>query len=231
MTNKPVRIAAVIHAAIRSYLDASVVRTFDRERGVPMPRAESISRRDSFKAVLLPLAATGFAVSTSALQAQGDGRSVVVYLSRSGNTRVLAGALSRRFVADLFEVRPRDPWPADYDEMVAWATRMREDGGALPLAGRLTGIAGYRIVFLGFPIWGRDLPAVMAGFLRSHDLSGKTVVPFITHGGYGPGDAMQTLDALVPDARIVAPFILECDQERDTLRELNGWLSDVENSL
>ena len=124
-------------------------------------------------------------------------------------------------------MRPRDPWPADYDEMVDWATRMREGGGTLPLAGIATDIAGYRTVFLGFPIWGGDLPAVMASFLRSHDLSGKTVVPFITHGGYGAGDAMQTARALAPDARFLAPFVLRCDQERDTLRSLDAWLDGV----
>lgn len=182
-------------------------------------------RRDAFKLALLQLVAAQVAGSPARAQ-PGGGESVVAYLSRSGNTRVLAGALARRFGADLFELRPRDPWPEDYEEMVAWATRMREAGGRLPLAEDLPGIGGYRSVFLCFPIWGEDLPAVMASFLRGHDLSGKTVVPIITHGGYGAGTSVETARTLAPDARFTEPFVLECNQERDDLRRLDRWLGE-----
>jgi flavodoxin len=193
------------------------------ERHDPMSEKYAMSRRDSFRAALLPLAASGLTASAGSLQARGNGDTVVVYLSRSGNTRVLAEALSRRVEADLFEVRPRDPWPEDYEEMVDWASRMRETGEPIALADTLD-TSGYRTVFLGFPIWGGDLPAVMASFLRSHDLAGKTVVPFITHGGYGEGEAMATVGNLVPSAEFLDPFVLRCDQERDTLRRLEDWL-------
>lgn len=183
-------------------------------------------RRDTFKLALLPLVAAQVAAG-SAHDQSGGGESVVVYLSRSGNTRVLAGALSRRFGADLFELRPRDPWPEDYEEMVAWASRMRETGAPLPLAEEPMAIGGYSTVFLCFPIWGEDLPAVMASFLRGHDLSGKTVVPIITHGGYGEGASVETARALAPGADFTEAFVLECNQERDDLRRLDRWLGEA----
>ena len=71
-----------------------------------MPVDTSVSRRDSFKAALLPLAATAAGASAGAPRAHADGRNLVAYLSRSGNTRVLAGALSRRFGADLSRSAP-----------------------------------------------------------------------------------------------------------------------------
>lgn len=184
---------------------------------------QDLNRRDSFKAALLPLIASGLAASP-ALAQSGGGRAVVVCLSRSGNTRVLAGALSRRFGADLFELRPRDPWPEDYQEMVAWASRMRAQGNAVPLAERLSAIASHDTIFLCHPIWDMDLPAVMASFLQSHDLAGKTVVPIITHGGYGAGDAVRTAQALAPNARFTEAFVLECNQERADLASLDQWL-------
>lgn len=48
--------------------------------------------------------------------------------------------------------------------MVAWATQMRAQDGALPLAGPLPDLTGG--VFHGFPIRGMDLPAVTTSFLR-----------------------------------------------------------------
>ncbi len=183
------------------------------------------TRRETLKAAL---AAGALAAAPELARAQDAvGPRLVVYLSRSGNTRVIAGALGRRFGADVFELRPRDPWPADYDEMVAWASRLRESGADVPLAGTVEGLGRYGTVFLGFPIWGTDLPAVTRSFLRSHDLSGKTVIPFITHSGYGPGSSMDTARAAAPGARFAEPFVLQCDQERSTLDSLNAWLEQT----
>lgn len=183
------------------------------------------TRRDTLKAAL---AAGALAAAPELAFAQEPAAPrLVVYLSRSGNTRIIAGALGRRFGADVFELLPRDPWPADYDEMVAWASRLRESDTDVPLAGNVKGIDRYRTIFLGFPVWGMDLPAVTRSFLRSHDLASKTVVPFITHGNYGPGSSMDTARAAAPGARFAEPFVLRSDQERSTLDSLNAWLDQA----
>lgn len=194
-----------------------------------MAHDPTFGRRDALKAAL---AAGAIAAAPRMAFAQGaEGQRLVVYLSRSGNTRVIAGALARRFGADVFELRPREPWPEDYDEMVAWASRLRESEADVPLAESFDELDRYRTVFLGFPVWSTDLAAVTRSFLRSHDLSGKTVVPFITYGSSGEGSSMRTVRALVPEARFVEPFVLRCDQERSTLGNLNAWLDGVGESL
>lgn len=180
-----------------------------------------LTRRQTLSAAIAALAAASVAARAAQAQGRDNGR-LVVYLSRSGNTRVLAGALSRQFEAGLFELRPATPWPADYDQMVAWATDLREQDADVPLAEDVD-LGRYGTVFLGFPIWGGAMPGVMSSFLRRYDLSGKTIVPFITHGGYGEGSAMQTLGELASGAEILPPFVLECDQERNTLRQLDAW--------
>lgn len=173
-------------------------------------------------------AASGWAAS--AARAQGAGRVSVVFLSRSSNTRMLAGHLSRRFAADLFEIRPRDPWPEDYDQMVAWASRWRESDRLLPLE-RMPDLSGHDTVFLGFPIWGTALPAPMRSLLASVDLAGKIVLPFITHGGYGAGSSVDELRNLATGANVADPFILQCDQERDNLDALRTWLGRVATDI
>lgn len=167
-------------------------------------------------------AATGWAAS--AATAQGAGATAVVFLSRSGNTRMLAGDLSRRYNADLIEVRPRDPWPEDYEDMVAWASRWRESSDLLALES-VPDLSRHETIFLGFPIWGGALPAPVRSLLSATDLSGKTVLPFITHGGFGAGNAVQEIRSLAPDARFPQEFVLQCDQERDNLDALHRWLN------
>jgi flavodoxin len=192
-----------------------------------------MSRRHALLASLLPILGAGLTWAPRSSQAQegSDGRTLVAYLSRSGNTRVIAGQLRRRYRADLFEIRTAEPYPEDYGEAVERA-RLERDAAASPaLVESVAGIARYQTVFLGFPIWGAALPSPLRTFLTTHDLSGMTVVPFITHGGYGPGGAPQTVADLAPSARLVEPFVLECDQERDTLARVSAWLTDVEPQL
>jgi hypothetical protein len=85
-------------------------------------------------------------------------------------------------------------------------------------------IGRYSVVFLGFPIWGMTAPPPIRSFLARHDLSGKTLVPFITHGGYGVGQSLAVLARQASGARIADAFVMQADQERDTLERVTRWL-------
>ena len=98
---------------------------------------------------------------------------------------------------------------------------------SLPLAKRVSNIASYETIFLGFPIWGETSPPVIRSFLKAHDLRGRTIRPFITHGGCGLGDSLSVLARHAPDARIEPAFVMEADQERRTLNQVRGWLSQI----
>jgi flavodoxin len=185
-----------------------------------------IARRRAFSSLLFPLLGAGFAPMAFAAVAQRSAISgvLVAYLSRSGNTRVIAGQIKRQFEADLFEIRTADPYPEDYEQAVERA-RIERDAKAAPrLAERLGNTAADKTVFLGFPIWGMAMPAPVRSFLTIHDLAGKSLVPFITHGGYGTGSALRTLEELAPRAQILESFVMQADQERDTMNRVSGWL-------
>jgi flavodoxin len=88
-------------------------------------------------------------------------------------------------------------------------------------------VESYDTIFLGFPIWGETVPAVIRSFLSSHDPAGKNIVPFITHGGYGLGDSYAVLTRHAPNARLIQGFALQADQERKTMESVNAWLTDL----
>ncbi|MDR5815647.1 flavodoxin [Caballeronia sp. LZ033] len=155
-------------------------------------------------------------------------RVLVAYFSRSGNTRVVAGLLQRAFEADVFEMRPADPYPEEYLATVEQARQERDSGFAPALAARLTDIGTYDTVYLGFPIWGETAPPVVRSFLATHDLTGKTLTPFVTHGGYGLGNGLSVLASLAPLAKMRSPFVMEADQERKTLNLVNEWLDKTD---
>jgi len=173
---------------------------------------------------LLPLVVQPSLAQAGGGPQRATSRILVAYFSRSGNTRVIAGTLERELGADLFEIRPKDAHPEDYEATVAQATRERDGGIAPPLEAEVAAIGDYDTIFLGFPIWGETAPPVIRSFLRRHDLDGKTLLPFITHGGYGQGSSMAALAEYAPGARIEPPFVMEADQERRTLNQVRSWL-------
>jgi flavodoxin len=151
----------------------------------------------------------------------------VAYFSRSGNTRVVAGLIHRSLRTDLFEIRPATLYPEDYLATVEQARQERDSGRERALEARVSNMGGYDTVFLGFPIWGETTPPVIRAFLSAHDLSGRALIPFVTHGGYGPGNSQSVLASDAPKARLLPGFVMEADQERRTMNQVNDWLSGI----
>src|ERR1044072_2706298 len=169
-------------------------------------------------------AGTAAAGGSSRAAAQSSGSKVlVVYFTRTGNTREIAQLIRRTLRADIVEIAPAAPYPEDYEMTVSQAQRERDSSYQPPLATAVSDISSYEVVFLGFPIWGETIPPVIRSFLAQHDLTGKTIVPFITHGGYGPGQSLSTVKQLAPRARMLNPFVMEADQERRTMTQGSGW--------
>lgn len=192
-----------------------------------MARPESMSRRVALSApaALLLSSGPGACAADDARTGPSASPALVAYFSRSGNTRVIAGQLQRDLGADLFEILPAQPYPVDYEQTVEQARRERDLGLEPSLEAKVANIGAYDTVFLGFPIWGETAPPVVRSFLRAHDLSGKTMRPFITHGGYGLGDSLSVLKDHAPRARLLAPFSMEADQERRTMTQVRAWLA------
>ncbi|WP_394560076.1 flavodoxin [Aquipseudomonas alcaligenes] len=153
-------------------------------------------------------------------------RTLVAYFSRSGNTRVVAGLIQRGLGADLFEIRPATPYPEDYLQTVEQARKERDSGFEPTLESTVPNMASYDTLFLGFPIWGETTPPVVRAFLSAHDLAGKTIIPFNTHGGYGLGNSLSELRSHAPKAKLLEGLVMEGEQERRTMEHVNAWLSD-----
>nr|WP_315249872.1 flavodoxin [uncultured Duganella sp.] len=195
--------------------------------GAAMPSADSHTsgRRAALMALAsAPLLGAKAAGAGDDQAAPPRSRTLVAYFSRSGNTRVVAGLIHRALGADLFEIVPAMPYPEDYLETVDMARQERDAAKERPLANRVRNIDSYDTVYLGHPIWGETIPPTIRAFLAAHDLSGKKLIPFVTHGGYGLGSSQRLIARLAPQAKLQAPFVMEADQERRTMNEVNRWL-------
>lgn len=167
-------------------------------------------------------------ISPSAAATLARGKMLIAYFSRSGNTRVVAGRVGLVLGAELFEIEPQKPYPADYFETVQQAKLETDRGYEPPLKSKVAGIARYTTVFLGFPIWGMTAPPAIRSFFAAHDLAGKTIIPLVTHGGFGLGDSLEVVSRHAPNASRLEGFSMQAPQERQTIEKVTNWLEGLE---
>jgi flavodoxin len=140
---------------------------------------------------------------------------LIVYLSRTNNTKAIAEIIQENVGGALIALELEAPYPENYKQTVDQVARENETGFLPPLKTKIKNIQKYDVVFIGFPTWGMQLPPPMKSFLRQYDLTGKTVIPFNTNGGYGIGSSFDTVKELCPNSKVVEGFSIKGGVERD----------------
>ena len=134
-----------------------------------------------------------------------SGKILVAYFSASGVTARAAKEIAAACGADLYEIRPEEPYTAadlDWTDKSSRSSAEMNDPACRPaIAGPAPDMAQYDTVLLGFPIWWYVEPRIVDTFLESCDFSGKTIIPFATSGGSGIGGAEKSLKTHCPEAR------------------------------
>jgi flavodoxin len=133
-------------------------------------------------------------------RAQSAGRILVAYFSWSGNAKAMAEQIAGATVGDLFEIKTAKAYPDTYDECTDVAKKEQNDNARPALAQNVPDIAVYKTVFLCYPNWWGTLPMGVFTFLETHDLSGKTVYPLVTHGGSRFGSSLEDIKRVSPKA-------------------------------
>lgn len=133
--------------------------------------------------------------STSASLYIGNGQ-------RFGTTEMLAHMIQENVGGDLFKIETDKEYSSDFDTVIAEAREERNLSERPVITNKVENMDKYDTVFIGFPIWSMTTPNVILTFLEEYDLSGKTVVPFCTHDGYGSGSSFNVVDENAKNANV-----------------------------
>lgn len=129
-------------------------------------------------------------------------KKLVAYFSASGVTAKAAKTLAMTIGADLYEIKPGQPYSrADLnwtDKKSRSSIEMNNPASRPAITGRVSNMEDYNVIFVGFPIWWYVAPTIINTFLESYDLSGKTIIPFATSGGSSMG---KTNEKLLPSCQ------------------------------
>ena len=151
-------------------------------------------------------------------------KKLVAYFSASGVTAKLAKKLAEAIDADLFEIKPVEPYSeADQNWKNPLARCNKEKIGKkdVPVSGIVENMDEYDTVYLGFPIWYWAAPNVVNTFVKQYDFSHKKVVLFATSGGIDLGKTAEKLQPyLGSEAEIVDAKVMN---ENPSLEALKAW--------
>ncbi|MGM0216241.1 flavodoxin [Enterococcus sp. AZ109] len=145
-----------------------------------------------------------------------------------GATTYVAQTIQEKIGGDLHSIQVEQPYSADFDE-----TRDRNheeaDEAALPaLVPSDLDLDTYDTVFIGYPVWATGAPRAIFSFLEQYDLTGKTVIPFCTHDGYGSGSSYSEIFAAADVDSEGEGLALESDDLLNSETEIDQWLADLD---
>lgn len=177
---------------------------------------------------------------TTTQSAIDPGKVLIVYLSRTNNTKAIAGIIQKYVGGKLVALELEIPYPEYYKAIVDQVVHENATGFLPPLKTKIDSIEKYDYILVGFPTWGMQLPPPMKSFLKQYNLGGKTVVPFNTNAGYGPGNSFETVKELCPNSTILEGFstrggverdgvyfVMEGEKEKQAKVEIEQWLKRI----
>lgn len=121
-----------------------------------------------------------------------------------GNNQYIAQIIQRETGGDLFSIETVQEYPTTHEPLLDFAYEEKTENARPELATQIENLENYDVIFLGFPNWNADLPMPLYTFLESYDFSGKTIIPFTTHGGSGFSRTIQTISELQPNATVIS---------------------------
>lgn len=145
----------------------------------------------------------------------------------TGNTGVVADMIAQATGADLFSIRTVEQYPDTYDATIDQGQQEQSDGARPELATHLENLDSYDTIFLGFPNWWGDMPMAVYTFLDEVDLSGKTVIPFITSGGSGFSNTISTIQEMEPQATVQEGLSISGSSATGAQQQVESWLSEL----
>ena len=120
-----------------------------------------------------------------------------------GNTEFIANEVQKNIGGDLFKIETVQTYPNTHDDLLEFAYNEKNEDARPALISKIENMDDYDVVFVGYPNWNADLPMPLYTFFDEYDFSGKTIIPFVTHGGSSFSATINTIKELEPNAVVV----------------------------
>jgi hypothetical protein len=128
---------------------------------------------------------------------------------------------------DVFEIIANKTYPADHGQCSAIARKERDENYRPSLSTHLKNMDCYDVIFLGSPIWWYTVASPVVTFLSEYNFSGKTIAPFVTHGGGGISRCITDIMKLCPQSTVLDGLEVYGRSGQSMQNEVSMWLRKI----
>jgi len=153
-------------------------------------------------------------------------KALVVYYSRTGNTKFVAEKIAQELGADIEEVIDKK----NRGGPIGWLTAGKDAfrGSKTEIVETKKNPSEFDLVVVGTPNWtNRPSPAIRT-YLSKYDLAGKKVATFCITDGYSGGEkVIEKIRALIPNSDSTEHLVVSkpTENKADTENKISEWCS------
>lgn len=170
-------------------------------------------------------------IDTNGIDADSGASVVVKDEEVLGNMEYMALTIQDAIGGDLFRIETKEAYPLDHEPLVDQAAEEQDENARPELAAHIENPEQYDTILLGYPNWWGDMPQPLFTFLEEYDFSGKTIIPFNSHGGSGFSNTIEEIKELQPDANISDEGLsISRDKVADSVQDVTDWAKSLDLS-
>lgn len=170
-------------------------------------------------------------IDTNGIDADSGASVVVKDEEVLGNMEYMALTIQDAIGGDLFRIETKEAYPLDHEPLVDQAAEEQDENARPELAAHIENPEQYDTILLGYPNWWGDMPQPLFTFLEEYDFSGKTIIPFNSHGGSGFSNTIEEIKELQPDANISDEGLsISRDKVADSVQDVTDWVKSLDLS-
>lgn len=170
-------------------------------------------------------------IDTNGIDADSGASVVVKDEEVLGNMKYMALTIQDAIGGDLFRIETKEAYPLDHEPLVDQAAEEQDENARPELAAHIENPEQYDTILLGYPNWWGDMPQPLFTFLEEYDFSGKTIIPFNSHGGSGFSNTIEEIKELQPDANISDEGLsISRDKVADSVQDVTDWAKSLDLS-
>ena len=154
---------------------------------------------------------------------------LICYYSYTCHTKALAYRVHEKYGYDMCEIKPVTPYSDDYDKVVSDAQEDVNMNYQPEIQEINVDLDKYDTIILMTPVWWYTVASPVNTFLHKFDLSGKTIIPVATNGGW-LGHTFEDIKRIT-GANVINELSLKYDQDDLTEEEkFDSWLNKLEDN-
>ena len=168
-------------------------------------------------------------VDTDGIDANSGASIVVKNKDVLGNMQYMAMTIQEAIGGELFRIETKKKYPLEHETLVNQAKEEQNEEVRPELATHIENVEQYDMIFLGYPNWWGDMPQPLYTFLEEYDFSGKTIIPFNSHGGSGFSNTIEEIKKLQPNATVRDDGLsISRNDVADSEQEITDWAKGLQ---